>query len=239
MANHPKSLDVEQSIHKGIENLDKWYNKVNDTDAYFICLVLDPNVKNAYALDKWDAESYAAGMVKLEKVVSVNPDGCRTTDDKPRLYGQYGYSWMRASVRSRQEAEHVSSSSGPRDELKRYLDGPLEEVDNVVAWWGHHSFQYPTLSSMARDYLAIQGSATPSERAFSSGGTTGTAKRNRLNVEAFEALQLLKSAYRNGHVGADSEAERHAISLSDIFTTNSDVTMPGYGCSMEGKGLGE
>ena len=90
MANHPKFSEVEGSIHKGINNLDKWYNKVNDTDAYFICLraypltlyspikmysltfwfiVLDPNVKNAYALDKWDAESYAAGMGQLEKVV--------------------------------------------------------------------------------------------------------------------------------------------------------------------------
>lgn len=78
---------------------------------------------------------------------------------------------------------------------------------------------------MARDYLAIQGSATPSERAFSSGGTTGTAKRNRLNVEAFEALQLLKSAYRNAHIGAHLEAEKHAINLSDIFKTNGDVKM--------------
>ena len=50
---------------------------------------------------------------------------------------------------------------------------------------------------MAQDYLPIQGSATASERAFSSGGLTGTARRNRLNVNLFEALQLLKSAYRN------------------------------------------
>ena len=89
MPNHPKFSEVENWIHKGIENLDKWYNKVNDTDAFFICLhmcfcnfipiirdlltllftVLDPNVKNAYALNKWDAESYTAGMVQLEKVV--------------------------------------------------------------------------------------------------------------------------------------------------------------------------
>jgi hypothetical protein len=61
----------------------------------------------------------------------------------------------------------------------------------------HHARQYPTLSRMARDYLPIQGSATASERAFSSGGLTGTARRNRLNVCLFEALQLLKSAYRN------------------------------------------
>ena len=75
---------------------------------------------------------------------------------------------------------------------------------------------------MARDYLAIQGSATPSERAFSSGGTTGTAKRNRLNVEVFESLQLLKSAYRNGHISAHLEAEKHTIQLSDVFGTNGE-----------------
>ena len=89
MANHPKFPEIENSINKGIKNLDKWYNKVNDTDAYFICLcmclcnfipimrdlltlrftVLDPNIKNTYALDKWDSESYAAGMVQLKKVV--------------------------------------------------------------------------------------------------------------------------------------------------------------------------
>ena len=86
---------------------------------------------------------------------------------------------------------------------------------------------------MARDYLAIQGSATPSERAFSSGGTTGTAKRNRLSVEAFEALQLLKSAYRNDHIGAHLEAEQHAINLSDIFKTNGDVKV---GALWKGKG---
>ena len=54
--------------------------------------------------------------------------------------GQYGYSWMCASVRSCQEAERVGS--GPRDELKRYLDSPLEEVNDVVAWWGVSIFGF-------------------------------------------------------------------------------------------------
>ena len=35
--------------------------------------------------------------------------------------GQYGYSWMHASVCSHQE-----------DELKRYLDSPLEDVNDMV-----------------------------------------------------------------------------------------------------------
>jgi len=76
---------------------------------------------------------------------------------------------------------------------------------------------------MARDYLAIQGSATPSERAFSSGGTTGTAKRNRLTPEAFEALQLLKSGYRKGHLAANKEAHKHAKSLFDLLDTEGSI----------------
>jgi hypothetical protein len=60
---------------------------------------------------------------------------------------------------------------------------------------------------MARDYLAIQGSSVPSERAFSSGGLTDTSRRNRLTPAAFEALQILKSSYRNHHISAAHDAE--------------------------------
>ena len=62
---------------------------------------------------------------------------------------------------------------------------------------------------MACDYLAIQGSVVPSERAFSSGGLTATARQNRLSGEIFEAVQILKSRYRNGHIRASKQAEAH------------------------------
>ena len=38
MAELPKFSEVEYAIRKGLKNIDKWYRKVNDTDAYFICL---------------------------------------------------------------------------------------------------------------------------------------------------------------------------------------------------------
>jgi hypothetical protein len=70
-----------------------------------------------------------------------------------------------------------------------------------------HSVQYPTMAKIAKDYLAIQGSAVASERSFSSGGITGMARCNCLLPETFEALQLLKSAYRQGHISATTQAE--------------------------------
>ena len=72
-----------------------------------------------------------------------------------------------------------------------------------------NSKRFPVLSRLARDYLAIQGSAVASERAFSSGGRTGTRLRNRLKPETFEALQILKDGYRTGVISAMAEADFH------------------------------
>ena len=49
-------------------------------------------------------------------------------------------------------------------------------------------------------------------------GTNGTAKRNCLTPEAFEALQLLKSAYRNGHLAADKDTHKHSLSDMDTYS---------------------
>ena len=66
---------------------------------------------------------------------------------------------------------------------------------------------------MARDYLAVQGSVTPSERAFSSAALTDTKRRNRLSPDLFESLQILKSAYRNGHMSASDAAQKRYTDL--------------------------
>ena len=68
--------------------------------------------------------------------------------------------------------------------------------------------QYPILATMARDFLAIQGSVAPSERAFSNASFTDSKHRNRISPAMFESLQILKSAYRNGHFSATDEAEK-------------------------------
>ena len=76
------------------------------------------------------------------------------------------------------------------------------------------------MRQIARDYLAIQGSATLSERAFSSGGITGCAQRNRLHSGVFEGLQLLKSAYHNGHMSEGSQATQHMEVFMRSFADN-------------------
>jgi len=77
---------------------------------------------------------------------------------------------------------------------------------------------------MARDYLAIQGSTMPSEWAFSSGGIMDQSQCNQLTPDIFEGLQLLKSAYHNGHIQAATEATTHVEPLAHVTeVTEEDV----------------
>ncbi|KAG2064078.1 hypothetical protein BDR04DRAFT_1036226, partial [Suillus decipiens] len=78
-----------------------------------------------------------------------------------------------------------------------------------------HLLQYLTLAQIAHNYLPIQGSAVPSQCAFSSGGITPTLCRNALASSTFSALQLMKAAYCNGHLSAAMEAEGYAQILLD------------------------
>ena len=85
--------------------------------------------------------------------------------------------------------------------------------------------QYPTLSRVARDYLAIQGSSVPSERAFSSGALTATHRHNRLSADIFEALQILKSAYQNGHISAAEQAATCMAAFLEDLELDEDLEL--------------
>ena len=67
---------------------------------------------------------------------------------------------------------------------------------DLLDYWRAHSTRFPNLSRMARDYLAIPGTSTPSERAFSAGRQLITDFRCRLNAETITACMLLKDWFK-------------------------------------------
>ncbi|KAF5340528.1 hypothetical protein D9758_015833 [Tetrapyrgos nigripes] len=221
MSENTRFLPVKSALLRGIENIDKWYNKVDDSPAYFITLVLNPTIKLAYVSGKWhrDWVQFDKYYIQPQQGTPSNPS---SSNAQTNTGSGFGHSWMMATIQDRLRAD-AAISSDPRTELRLYLESPLEpqpqredgkvnEFD-VIWWWGHHQDTYPTLSRMARDYLAIQGSATPSERAFSSAGLTDHKCRNRLKPEMFAAIQTLKAAYRNGHISAHQQASEHVKDL--------------------------
>jgi hAT family C-terminal dimerisation region len=72
-----------------------------------------------------------------------------------------------------------------------------------MVFWHYNSLpqqanktEFPTLFSIAMDYLPVQATSVPCERVFSSSKDTDTAKRNRINSVLMEALQMLKHSLK-------------------------------------------
>jgi len=106
------------------------------------------------------------------------------------------------------------STTGTRtleDEIEAYLLDS-QAADSSIGYWQANQHRFPTLFLAALDYLAIQGSAVPCERVFSSAKETITMRRNRMGYDLMEALQMLKFTLRNHRVldfsvGITKEAE--------------------------------
>ena len=78
-------------------------------------------------------------------------------------------------------------------ELDRYLALQEDEETDPLLWWQAHAKEYPNVSNMARDYLAIQATSVPSEQAFSIAGNTISKTRNCLLPETARACFCMKS----------------------------------------------
>jgi hypothetical protein len=80
------------------------------------------------------------------------------------------------------------------DELQIYLSLPqVDENADLLEWWKNNQQQFPNLSQMARDYLAIPASSVPCEQVFSAGKNLITDKRNRLVGKTVRMCLCLKS----------------------------------------------
>ena len=70
MAKLRKYAPIVDGLNLGLGNLRKWYNNMDDTDMYFISLILDPSIKMEYFKVHWGDEYLSRGKNILNKVVS-------------------------------------------------------------------------------------------------------------------------------------------------------------------------
>ncbi len=93
---------------------------------------------------------------------------------------------------------NLHSISNPNfEEVKHYLNIPIDVNLDSLLWWKSHQDEFLILSKIARDYLVIQSTSVVSEQAFSIAGNTITKIRNRLYSETVKAYLCLKSWIQN------------------------------------------
>ena len=93
----------------------------------------------------------------------------------------------------------LSPMEKARKELDRYLssssipsfDPDTGDENTPLDWWRAHHKEYPHLADMARKYLCIQASSSPSERLFSKAGNIITPRRAQLKPQKANMLIFL------------------------------------------------
>jgi len=104
-----------------------------------------------------------------------------------------------------------SNIETPDEEVECYLGIKRPKIiTSLLSWWQvsmihnaampvidnkihqEHEHVFPTLFKVTMSYLAIQGTAIPSERVFSSSAETLTKCHSHLQPKMIEALQMLK-----------------------------------------------
>ncbi|CAG8818058.1 23376_t:CDS:2, partial [Dentiscutata erythropus] len=88
--------------------------------------------------------------------------------------------------------EQETEQLPPEEELDLYLALSICKT-NSLSWWEQNEYRFPTLATMAHNYLAIQGTSVPCEEAFSVAARTITKVRSCLLPETAQALLCLKS----------------------------------------------
>ncbi|XP_034145491.1 zinc finger BED domain-containing protein 1-like [Esox lucius] len=77
-------------------------------------------------------------------------------------------------------------------ELNSYLFSPtIHSEADPLAWWKLHQVTYPKLTKLARKYLCIPATSSPSERLFSTSGNVVTCQRTCLKPSKVNMLVFL------------------------------------------------
>ena len=97
------------------------------------------------------------------------------------------------STEAQYDLERAKLNVSLSQEVKAFL---LEDCrDNPLNWWNQNCSRYPNIARVARKWLAVTATSTPSERVFSICGLVDTAKRSKMLGESIEAQVFVHNNY--------------------------------------------
>jgi hypothetical protein len=175
--------------------LRKYYNKTAKACVYPNGVIFQPRGKlslfKTYSWEEGDIDKYSQAC--RDKYISEY-EGISPFDVAPpnaslkRNFSQ---------VDDDNEYEEFLSTLNPNsttNEYDRYIQSlPINFRIAVLEWWRLNGHQYPQLSLMVRDTLAVPATGAGVERAFSLSGRVVTVIRTQLSPETIRDIMLYKN----------------------------------------------
>jgi len=137
----------------------------------------------------------SGGMVQDQSPASVGPQLKRSRTDS--FWDDWNGMDAESSTTETTDVQVSGSSdeaiSQDQIELCEFFTMPnLPISEDPLLWWKVHSVQFPHLSKLAANYLAIPPTSADSERHFSASGNIVTPTRCSLDPEKVKMLVFLK-----------------------------------------------
>ncbi|KAK0132098.1 Zinc finger BED domain-containing protein 1 [Merluccius polli] len=160
---------------------------------------VDPRFKAAYisadrvtaTQEKVKTEMKSAGADHTGSTAESTKPQPSTSSEAKKPKRSLG-SFFKGSEATPSTASTVSLEQAVEAELSSYLVSPVQDSEgSPLDWWREHQVHFPTLSKVAKKYLCIPATSSPSERVFSSGGNIVTCLRSCLKPEMVNMLVFL------------------------------------------------
>jgi hypothetical protein len=163
-------------INLAWKKFDEYYHHTDIAKVYLVASVLDPRVKLRYFESVWKREWLVGVREKLneymeEFVVAMKIDRSAREPSDNEMFDSQTTETMFGSWRLADEDEMEV-----KNEWEQYLEkGRVKDFlgFSLRGWWIAHRYEFPILSQIALELLAIPAMSTEVERVFS-----GSAHRN-------------------------------------------------------------
>ncbi|XP_069388963.1 E3 SUMO-protein ligase ZBED1-like [Paralichthys olivaceus] len=196
--------ELRKSIKTSIvEYLNSKYSEPATTDLLEMASFVDPRFRTTYIpSEKVDALKHRA-VLEVETLLADQsscqqpylrvPTVPEPADGEAAAVAPKAKKTLASFFKQRTATTTAPTKRGAiENELSSYLQSASVESDtDPLKWWKDHEFVFPALSHLAKKYLLVPASSSPSERVFSCSGNIVTCHRASLKPDAVDRLVFL------------------------------------------------
>ena len=156
-------------------------DEANDTETSQLVLIKEELLQQAVFLNRAEQEDGASPS---------HSDTSQTPPAPKKAKLSLG------ALTSLRKPPQTKPAQSPHDRLSKEIQGyqthPVIDADeDPLKWWQRSEVEFPMLCQLARKYLSIQASSSPSERLFSKAGLISTPSRAQLKRQKVDMLTFL------------------------------------------------
>jgi hypothetical protein len=203
------------------KKLRKYYDATDRAPAFVGAIVMCPQYKWKYFKDcGWLPSWITAAENKVQnlwntqyKILDLPASSERSAAIEESQGSDENAQKTENSFLEWQKLKFTTPRTLLQDEYQQYIAAPVIQPlsgFDPLQWWQEATQRsnYPRLSKMALDLLSIPAMSAEVERLFSSANITISDRRNRIGIDAVEAIECLKSWLRRNNISwLDSDVE--------------------------------